>query len=72
MNTGTIKWYSDSKGYGFIHDSDTNLDYFFHISDFEDNISDHKIMREGERVNFKLKTSNKGSGFQAAEIKKIK
>ena len=57
MNTGIIKWYSDSKGYGFIHDNDTNMDYFFHISDFEDNISDHKILREGEKVNFKLKTS---------------
>ncbi len=72
MNTGIIKWYDDHKGYGFIHDNEKNLEYFFHISDFEDNISDHKIMREGEKVNFKLKTSQKGNGFQATEIKKIK
>ncbi len=54
MNNGTVKFFNDSKGYGFIKDNDTSTEYFVHSSGLIDNID------ENDEVTFELKQGNKG------------
>ena len=54
MKNGTVKFFNDSKGYGFITDDDSNTDYFVHISGLVDEI------REGDKVTFELEQGKKG------------
>ncbi len=54
MNRGTVKFFNDSKGYGFIKEDDSNNEYFVHISGLVDEV------REGEEVSFELKEGKKG------------
>jgi len=61
MKTGTIKFYSTSKGYGFITDSLDAKEYFFHISGVIGAIPD-----KGERVQFSLMETKKG--MQAEQV----
>jgi CspA family cold shock protein len=54
MSTGTVKFFNDSKGYGFITEEGANKDHFVHISGLIDEV------REGDQVEFELKEGNKG------------
>lgn len=54
MKNGTVKFFNDSKGFGFIIDDETKNDYFVHISGLIDEI------REGDKVEFDLKEGKKG------------
>ncbi len=54
MKKGTIKFFNESKGFGFVIDNDTNQDYFVHISGLIDEV------REGDEVEFELKEGKKG------------
>ena len=54
MNTGTVKFYNDAKGYGFIKESESNEEYFVHSSGLIDNI------RENDAVSFELEEGKKG------------
>ncbi|MAP54077.1 MAG: cold-shock protein [Altibacter sp.] len=54
MQTGTVKFFNDSKGFGFITEDDTNKEHFVHISGLIDEI------REDDRVEFELKEGKKG------------
>ena len=54
MQTGTVKFFNDSKGYGFITEDDTNNEHFVHISGLIDEI------REEDKVEFELKEGKKG------------
>ncbi|MEP2937314.1 MAG: cold shock domain-containing protein [Gilvibacter sp.] len=54
MKNGTVKFYIESKGYGFITDDDSSTDYFVHISGLNDEI------REGDKVTFELQEGKKG------------
>lgn len=53
MNTGTVKFFNDSKGYGFIK-AETGEEYFVHVTGLVDDI------REGDEVEFELKEGRKG------------
>ena len=64
--TGTVKWFNDSKGYGFITVDGTNEDLFAHFSAI--NMSGFKTLKEGQKVRFEIKTGPKGR--QAANIQK--
>ena len=48
MNKGTVKFYNESKGFGFIKDSETEKEYFVHSSGLKDQI------RENDEVTFEL------------------
>jgi len=48
MNKGTVKFFNDSKGFGFIVEDDSNKEYFVHVSGLIDEI------REGDAVEFEL------------------
>ena len=54
MNKGTVKFFNDTKGFGFIVEDETNKEYFVHVSGLIDDI------KEGDEVEFELKEGNKG------------
>ncbi|PCJ94524.1 MAG: cold-shock protein [Flavobacteriaceae bacterium] len=54
MNTGTVKFFNDSKGFGFITEEGSETDHFVHISGLTDEI------REGDNVTFELQQGKKG------------
>ncbi len=54
MKTGKVKFFNESKGYGFIMDSETETDYFVHVSGLIDEI------RKDDEVTFELKEGRKG------------
>ena len=63
--TGTVKWFNESKGYGFITPDDGGKDLFAHFRDIQG--SGFKTLVENQRVEFEVKQGQKG--LQAANIK---
>lgn len=58
MNTGTVKWFNESKGYGFITPTDGSPDVFVHFSVIEGD--GFKTLAEGQAVQFDMQRSPKG------------
>ena len=54
MSKGTVKFFNDSKGFGFITEDDNNKEHFVHISGLIDEV------REGDAVEFDLQEGRKG------------
>ena len=65
MATGTVKWFNDVKGYGFITPDDGGEDLFAHFSAIK--IDGFKTLKEGQKVTYDLKVGEKGK--QADNIK---
>ncbi len=63
MNKGTVKFFNESKGFGFITDEDSNNEYFVHITGLIDKIN------EGDYVEFELKEGKKG--LNAVNVKVV-
>jgi len=63
MSKGTVKFFNESKGFGFIVEDETNKEYFVHVSGLIDEI------REGDAVEFDLKEGRKG--LNAIDVKVI-
>jgi cold shock protein len=64
MNTGTVKFFNASKGFGFIEQHDGQPDVFVHISAVER--AGMTTLVEGQKVSFEIKRDNR-SGKSAAE-----
>jgi CspA family cold shock protein len=58
MANGTVKWFNDAKGYGFISPEDGGRDLFVHHSSILG--TGFKTLAEGARVQFETRAGNKG------------
>jgi CspA family cold shock protein len=68
MATGTVKWFNDAKGFGFVTPEDGGKDLFAHFSAIQG--QGFKTLKEGQRVSFDVTTGPKGqqaSNIRAAE-----
>jgi len=66
MEQGTVKWFNDAKGFGFIT-RETGADVFVHFGDIQD--SGFKSLTEGQQVQFEVVNSPKGP--KAANVVKL-
>jgi CspA family cold shock protein len=66
MNTGTVKWYSDQKGYGFIQPKDGGKDVFVHASALER--AGMLGLLEGQKVSYELQTDRRTGKQSAANL----
>ena len=64
MATGTVKWFNDAKGYGFITPDDGSEDLFAHFSAIQ--MGGFKTLKEGQKVSFEVTQGPKGK--QASNI----
>ena len=64
MNNGTVKFFNDAKGFGFITPDDGGKDVFVHINGLTDEI------REGDKVAFDVEEGQKG--LNAVNVKVVK
>lgn len=58
MATGTVKWFNESKGYGFITRDDGGKDVFVHFSTIQG--SGFRTLNEGQKVTFDIEEGPKG------------
>jgi len=65
MEKGTVKWFNDAKGFGFIQPQDGSKDLFAHFSEIQSN--GFKSLAEGQQVEYVVKAGPKGP--QAAQIR---
>lgn len=63
MKNGTVKFFNESKGFGFVVEDESKEEYFVHVSGLIDEI------REGDAVEFDLKEGRKG--LNAVEVRVI-
>jgi CspA family cold shock protein len=63
MNKGTVKFFNDAKGFGFITEEGSNKEHFVHVSGLIDEI------RENDAVEFELQEGKKG--LNAVNVKVI-
>ncbi|NOX62961.1 MAG: cold-shock protein [Chloroflexi bacterium] len=65
--TGTVKWFNDAKGYGFIERDNGAEDVFVHYSAIEGH--GYRSLKEGQRVEFTIEQGQKG--LSAADVRKV-
>ena len=66
--TGTVKWFDDGKGFGFIAPEDGGKDLFAHHSEIKNN-GGFRTLQENQRVEFEIKQGQKGP--QASNIRAV-
>jgi len=64
MSTGTVKWFNESKGFGFISPADGSADVFVHFSAIQGN--GFKTLAEGQTVTYEVEKGPKGP--QASKV----
>ena len=61
MKTGTVKFFNNSKGFGFIKDNESSEEYFVHVTECTQTI------RENDQVTFEVQSGKKG--LNAVDVK---
>ena len=67
MATGTVKWFNDEKGYGFIQPDDGSKDLFVHFSSITG--TGFKTLAEGDQVSYEEEPGDKGP--KAVNVQKL-
>jgi CspA family cold shock protein len=67
MENGTVKWFNNSKGYGFITPESGTPDVFVHFKAIKS--EGYKSLNEGDRVTFETEQGDKG--LQAKDVSKV-
>ena len=65
MATGTVKWFNDAKGFGFVTPDDGSADLFAHFSAI--NMDGFKTLKEGQKISYDVTQGAKGK--QASNIR---
>jgi CspA family cold shock protein len=68
---GTVRWFSDEKGYGFISPDEDEEDVFVHYTEVEG--EGFRSLHEGERVSYEVATSSRGARRreEAKEVRRV-
>ncbi|TAL78206.1 MAG: cold-shock protein [Beijerinckiaceae bacterium] len=66
MQTGTVKFFNDQKGYGFIQPDDGSKDVFVHVSAVER--SGMRGLTEGQKVSFDVETDRRSGKMAACNL----
>ena len=66
MTTGTVKWYNETKGYGFIQPDGGGKDVFVHATALER--AGMRGLREGQKVSFELQTDQRTGKTSAVNL----
>ena len=71
MASGTVKWFSEEKGYGFIFPDEGEKEVFVHYTDVEG--EGFRSLAEGERVSYEPATSSRGARRreEAKEVRRV-
>jgi len=67
MATGTVKWFNDTKGFGFIKPDDGGGDVFVHISAVEQ--SGLRTLKEEQKIEYELHTDERRGKTSAVDLK---
>jgi CspA family cold shock protein len=67
MAKGTVKWFNEQKGYGFVQPDDGSKDVFVHISAVEG--AGLRTLKEGQKVSFELVTDQRTGKTSAGNLK---
>ena len=65
MNNGTVKWFNDSKGFGFIEQDNGGEDVFVHHEAIQ--TEGYRSLQEGQKVTFEV--TKEAKGLRAANVK---
>ena len=68
MTNGTVKFYNDQKGFGFIQPDNGEKDVFVHATALE--AAGIRSLNEGDKVSFVLEDDRRGRGKQAGQLQK--
>ena len=66
MSTGTVKWFNDQKGYGFIQPDDGGKDVFVHATALE--AAGMRGLIEGQKVSFETRTGQRTGKIAASSL----
>ena len=66
MSTGTVKWYNETKGYGFIQPDDGGKDVFVHATALER--AGLRGLREGQKITYELQTDQRTGRTTAVNL----
>lgn len=67
MFQGSVKWFNEAKGFGFITKDDDKKDIFVHFTAIK--VEGYRTLKEGERVSFEIEKGDKGD--KAVDVCKV-
>ena len=69
METGTVKWFNETKGFGFIQPDDGGKDVFVHISAVER--AGMRNLIEGQKISYEIQTDKRSGKDAAANLQAV-